>query len=326
MKTHYIIPVFIPGRACPFSCIYCNQYKITDHVKQPDSDEINKTIENYLRTFPENAVKRVGFFGGSFTGMSIKEQNMYLDVVQPYIKEGLIDEIQLSTRPDYINEDILDNLKEHHVSIVELGAQSLNKEVLRMAGRGHSVEDVERASKMINAYGFDLGLQMMIGLPGDTYETTMETAAKLVELGARNTRIYPTLVIKDTILESMYINRQYIPLTLDEATDWCKDLVVYFEEHNVLVLRVGLHPSEGLMTGEALISGPFHVSFKQLVMTKIWREKLERMIKGNKPGDDIEIHVPLDEINYAIGYGSSNRKWLKTRFKNVRFIGEYRNN
>ena len=143
MKSHYTIPIFIPQKACPFQCVYCNQYKITDHQQSLEPEEVINTIERYLTTFPEKAVKRIGFFGGSFTGMSIEEQNRYLDIVQPYIDAGKIDTIQLSTRPDYINEEILENLKKHRVSIVELGAQSLDERILAIVGRGHSVKDAE---------------------------------------------------------------------------------------------------------------------------------------------------------------------------------------
>lgn len=311
MKSHYTIPIFIPQKACPFQCVYCNQYKITDHQQSFEPEEVINTIERYLTTFPEKAVKRIGFFGGSFTGMSIEEQNSYLDIVQPYIDAGKIDTIQLSTRPDYINEEILENLKKHRVSIVELGAQSLDERILAIVGRGHSVKDVEEASKMINGYGFELGLQMMIGLPGDTREGALRTAHKIIELGAKNTRIYPTLVIKDTVLERMYNDGEYTPLSLEEAVEWCSELMRLFEENNVKILRVGLHPSEGLMNRSSLIAGPFHVSFRELVMTRIWHDRLVKIFAGRNGDEKIVIDVPRDEMRYVIGYGSANRKLLK---------------
>ncbi|MBO4744939.1 MAG: radical SAM protein [Bacteroidales bacterium] len=311
MKSHYTIPIFIPQKACPFQCVYCNQYKITDHQQSLEPEEVINTIERYLTTFPEKAVKRIGFFGGSFTGMSIEEQNRYLDIVQPYIDAGKIDTIQLSTRPDYINEEILENLKKHRVSIVELGAQSLDERILAIVGRGHSVKDVEEASKMINGYGFELGLQMMIGLPGDTREGALRTAHKIIELGAKNTRIYPTLVIKDTVLERMYNDGEYTPLSLEEAVEWCSELMQLFEANNVKILRMGLHPSEGLMNHSSLIAGPFHVSFRELVMTRIWHDRLVKIFAGRNGDEQIVIEVPKDEMRYVIGYGSANRKLLK---------------
>ncbi len=318
MKTHYTIPIFIPEKACPFRCVYCNQYSITNKTCAATVSEVKSTIDTYLTTFPKEAIKRVGFFGGSFTGMSIEEQNTYLDVVQPYMDDGLIHQIQLSTRPDYIDKEVLDNLKSHRVTIIELGAQSLDDNVLKLSGRGHTVEDVEVASKLINDYGFDLGLQMMIGLPGDNYHLSMSTADKIIALKAKYTRIYPTLVIKDSDLELQYRRGEYAPLSLEQAVEWSKDLMLKFEAAGVNILRVGLHPSEGLIDGTSLVAGPFHVSFKELVLTRIWRERIDKMVEGKSPDDEIVIEVSPSEINYAVGYGSANKNHFLVKYPKIK--------
>lgn len=252
--------------------------------------------------------------------MPIAEQSAYLQTVYPYIERGDIDEIQLSTRPDYIDEAILDNLKRYGVGTIELGAQSLNEEVLRHSGRGHSVEDVERASRSIRAYGFRLGLQMMIGLPHDSRERTIETAQKIVNYGADVTRIYPTLVIKETYLEKLYLQKQYTPLTLTEAIDHTIAAMEIFEAAGVTILRIGLHPTRGLISGCELVAGPFHVSFKELVMTERWRRKLLPLVECNDK--EITITVPRSELNAAIGYEGSNKRWLLQHFEKVHFIAK----
>jgi len=287
-------------------------------MQSPSVDETKETIEKYLKTFPERGIKRIGFFGGSFTGMSIEEQNQYLNTVLPYIELGRIESIMLSTRPDYISEEILNNLKRYKVETIELGVQSLDEEVLLKSGRGHSVADVKNSAVLILKKGFKLGLQMMIGLPGDNFEKSMKTAQGIIDLGAHCTRIYPTLVIKDTLLETIYQSGEYIPLSLEQAVEWCKHLMKLFDKNNVTILRMGLHPSEGLLTGNSLIAGPFHVSFKELVLSALWEELLDEKLAG-KYGEKLIIEVPSKSINAATGYKSSNKKYLLERFNFVSF-------
>ena len=321
MKTHYVIPIFIPESACPFRCTYCNQYNITEKATSPNPDEVASFISKYLETIPyqnPEVVVKVAFFGGNFTGLPISEQEAYLKVVQNFIDNKSIQTIQLSTRPDYISDPILQLLKKYRVSLIELGAQSLDAEVLKCTKRGHTVQDVEKSAQMIRQYGFELGLQMMIGLPGDTFDKSLATAQKIVDLGAKYSRIYPTLVIKDTDLEQEYKNGNYIPLTLEQAVDWCAQIVPIFEQNGVQILRLGLHPSEGLIHHETLIAGPFHVSFKELVLTALWREKLQQLSQNNLT-DTFELEVPKAEINYAIGYESRNKLWLERKYKKVIF-------
>ncbi len=322
MLKHYTIPIFIPELACPFQCVFCNQKKISGQTHDPSGDEIIETIENHLRTFKaRHKYVEVGFFGGSFTGISIDEQKRYLKYVQPYIRLEHVQSIRLSTRPDYISEEILRMLRKYNVTTIELGAQSFDDEVLRKTKRGHNSQHIVKAASLIKKYGFNLGLQMMIGLPGDTLEKSIATANKIIEIGAVNTRIYPAVVIKDTQMHKWYEQGKYKPLDLDEAVNWTKQLLPLFEKAGVNILRVGLHPSEGLVSGEDLIDGPFHPSFKELVITHIWRDLLKPVINSNNT-KNIEIHVPLNEINYAIGHKSANKIMLLNKFEKVKFVGD----
>lgn len=314
---HRVIPIFIPQKACPFRCAYCNQFAIAgqDHILSPE--EVDGIIQQHLATIPNGSHIRIAFFGGSFTGMSIEEQNQYLDIAFPYVQNGTVEGIQLSTRPDYITPEILDNLRCHGVTLIELGAQSLDDEVLQAAHRGHTVQQVQEASAMIRQHGFELGLQMMIGLPGDTKAKAMRTAQLIADFGATCTRIYPTLVVPHTRLATDYAEGRYQPLSLEEAVDWCKDLYLFFQEKNITVLRMGLHPSEGLLSGSGYIAGPFHVSFKELVMSAIWHDRILKQLQGN-PQAEANITVPAGEINYAVGYGGCNRQ----KFPKVSFLIE----
>lgn len=311
---HRVIPIFIPQKACPFRCAYCNQFAIAgqDHILSPE--EVDGIIQQHLATIPNGSHIRIAFFGGSFTGMSIEEQNQYLDIAFPYVQNGTVEGIQLSTRPDYITPEILENLRRHGVTLIELGAQSLDDEVLQAAHRGHTVQQVQESSALIRQHGFELGLQMMIGLPGDTKEKALRTAQNIADFGATCTRIYPTLVVKDTRLATDYAEGRYQPLSLEEAVDWSKDLYLFFQERDITVLRMGLHPSEGLLSGSGYLAGPFHVSFKELVMSAIWHDRILELLHGTPQAEAI-IKVPAGEINYAVGHGGSNKKI----FPNVTF-------
>lgn len=307
MSFYRVIPVFLPMLACPHRCVYCNQYVISGQQKLPSSEEVTALVDSYLQTIPPDCHRRVAFFGGSFTCLPEPVQNRYLDAVQPYLEDGRIEGIQLSTRPDYIDNQILQNLKEKGVTLIELGAQSLDDDILRRSGRGHTVADVGNASRLIRQYGIDLGLQMMIGLPGDTKEKALHTAEQIFAFGASCTRIYPTLVVDGTALADDYRRGEYVPLSLEDAVDWCKDLYRYFQASGVTVLRMGLHPTKDLRDGERLLAGPFHVSFKELVLTALWHDRIAEQI-ACEGREDVTVMVPPVEMNYAIGYGSANRK------------------
>ena len=306
-RKHRVIPIFIPEKACPHRCVYCNQYAIAGQTCVPTPEEVRSIIDRHLSTIPEEAEKRIAFFGGSFTGMPIAEQNAYLEAVRPYWENGAVSGIQLSTRPDYITREILDGLRTRGVTLIELGAQSLDDGVLKRAGRGHTVRQVEEASALIIEYGFRLGLQMMIGLPGDTLEKSLQTARRIRELGANCTRIYPTLVVENTVLARQYRNGLYLPLSTEEAVQWAKELYRFFTESGIQVLRVGLHPSEGLLSGRDYIAGPFHVSFKELVLTALWHDRMVELERQHH-GEPFTMEVSPQEINYAVGYQSANRK------------------
>ena len=262
----------------------------------------------------------VGFFGGTFTGIPVEMQEKYLQAVQPFLASGQVQGIRLSTRPDYIDPTVLDRLRRYGVTTIELGAQSLDDGVLKRSRRGHTVRQVEGAAGLIRKAGFRLGLQMMIGLPGDTLGKALATADKIIALGADNTRIYPTLVIKDTVLHRWYEEGKYRPLSLAEAVQWAKELLLKFEQAGVRVIRLGLHPSEGLLSGEELVAGPFHPSFRELVLTEIWHDLLSPLTE-NPPGFSAGavIEVPARQLNYAIGYAGKNKKMLRSVFPEVRF-------
>ena len=244
-KSHYIIPIFVPHEGCPHNCVFCNQSSITGSDAKVDASFVDGTVQQYLKTISkENATIEISFFGGTFTAINIEKQKELLGVAKKYKDNGSIDYIRLSTRPDYINNKILENLKKYEVDIIELGIQSLNNEVLLASGRGHSPEDVANASHLIKKYGFVLGHQIMVGLPSDDFQKDIETAKKIIELSPSICRIYPALVIKNTEMEKMYFSGKYNPYTLNEAIKICKIIYGMFRANNINVIRIGLQPTE----------------------------------------------------------------------------------
>jgi len=272
-KTHYTIPFFIPFRGCPNICVFCDQNRITGQ-EVSEEENIPQKIEKYLSTMPASGARiEVGFFGGSFTGLPLAEQERLLEQVRPFREAGRVHGVRLSTRPDLIDGTKLDLLKGLGVSRIELGVQSMSDEVLKAAKRGHTAGDTETASGLILGSGIALGHQIMVGLPGSGMEEEIYTARRVKELGADEVRIYPVIVIRGTELADMWVMNRYKPLTLEEAIDRSARLILYFDANNVKVIRCGLHPSEGLISGEEYLAGPFHPAFGQKARERAYGDK-----------------------------------------------------
>lgn len=331
---HYNIPIFLPELACPYRCVYCNQFSITGKQHLPDIQDVKNIIEKYLSTFPtEKRFVEVAFFGGNFTGLPEKMQDDFLKIVQPYLENGLVDGIRCSTRPDYIDEKRVRILKNLGMRNIELGAQTTNDQILLKCGRGHTFKDIENASQIINNEGITLGLQMMLGLPYDSFEDDLQTARDIVRLGAKETRIYPCIVVKDTELERLYRERKYVPLSIEDAVKQSATLYEFFSNNGVKVLRIGLHTSEDL-DNQAYVAGPYHANFAEMVFSKIWRNKIENAIEiaeksqcfhsddltVKKTGkSSVVIEVAENQIPHAIGYKGENKKRLETIYKSVNY-------
>jgi histone acetyltransferase (RNA polymerase elongator complex component) len=320
-SKHYNIPIFIPNAACPHQCIFCDQKKISGADKFPSIEQVIDTIEKHLATIRENSRIEIAFFGGNFTGISVREQENFLQAAHKYIEEGKVYGIRVSTRPDYIDEDKVSLLKQYGVTAIEIGAQSMYNDVLKLSGRGHTADDVIKASSVIKKAGISLGLQMMIGLPGDTKEKAIITAKKIAALGADTARVYPALIIKETGLEKLYLAKKYLPLSIEDAVTWSAAILQIFEEQGIDVIRIGLHPSDGLLSGDSLIAGPFHTSFRELVLTEIWRKLLERFLFVEE-NEQLTIYVNPREYNYAVGYNAFNKRMLMGKFKKIIFKKE----
>ncbi len=310
MKKQKTIPIFVPHMGCPNDCSFCNQRKITGQGTAITPDDADEMIQSALKTIPKDAFVEIGFFGGSFTGIEKSLQKQFLQVAHEYIKQGLVDGVRVSTRPDYIDEETVLILKRYGVTTIELGAQSMDDYVLFLNHRGHSHKDTIRASEIIHKCGVALGLQMMTGLYGDTDETCLESAKKMVLLSPSCVRIYPTLVLKETHLAALYEQGVYQVQQLDEAISLCADLKQIFDDANIPVIRMGLLSSDNICPDADVVAGPYHPSFGELVQGEIYFRKLKQCIY-----EDCTIAVHPRSISAYLG----NRKQTITKFKQLGF-------
>ncbi|MCC6502238.1 MAG: radical SAM protein [Deltaproteobacteria bacterium] len=271
-----IIPIFIPFGGCAHQCVFCDQKGITGKAALPGLDEVRQTIEKYLSTWKGKGEKEAAFYGGSFTGLPLDIQNGYLECAGAFVESGKLDSLRLSTRPDYISVEIAAFLRERHVETVELGAQSMVDEVLKASGRGHTAEQTAQAVRVLKDSGMKTGLQLMPGLPGDTFDSVMLTMEEAVKLAPDFVRLYPSLVLKDTPLHRMYLEGSYKPWALDDMVEACAAAKKLFDKAGIPIIRMGLQTTDELV--ESIVAGPFHPSFRQLVEAAV--ERLEQQGKG----------------------------------------------
>lgn len=311
-KRHYNIPVFVPHVGCPHDCVFCNQKHITGAESNITADDVSGIIDEYLEYIDkDNSVVEVAFFGGSFTGIDEFLQTELMSAAYRYIVSGKVDSLRCSTRPDCITADILENCRKYGMKTIELGVQSLDSEVLMKSGRGHNRDVVFESSALIKEYGFTLGLQMMLGLPGDTYEKSIVTAKDIISIKPDFVRIYPTLVVEDTALYSMYKSGTYTPLTVDEAVILGAELTEMFEDAGIEVIRIGLQTTDNI--NESTVSGPYHSAMGELVRSEVYRRRIERNIHLAENGI-LVYPVPKGDVSKAIGHHRSNLKYFNDRY------------
>lgn len=317
MKKQYIIPIFVPHLGCPNDCIFCNQRSISGQLKDVSETDVKKIVEFYLNNLKENDIyKEIAFFGGSFTGIDIDIQKKLLETAYKYVKDGYINSIRVSTRPDYINKDILKMLKKYGVKVIELGVQTSNDYLLDRCKRNHNFEDVKKASKLIRRKGFILGHQMMVGLPESTKNDEIKTAEDLAKLKPKMVRIYPVLVIKNTQLELEYNRGEYVPLALEQAVERCKELYYFFKSKKIDVIRIGLQNTDIISSPEnkdsQVVAGPYHEAFGQLVEDAVWYDSIVNRIKNfNVKVKEVEISINPINVNNVIGHKKENINKLK---------------
>ena len=304
------ISIFVPHLGCPQQCSFCNQKTITGKQTQPTAEDVKNAVTTALKR--KGYEYEIAFFGGSFTAIDMEYMQKLLTAAAECVDGERIKGIRISTRPDYIDDEVLDLLKAHKVTAIELGAQSMDDEVLKANMRGHSAEDVENAAKLIKSHGFELGLQMMTGLYLDTDEKAVQTAKKLIALQPDTVRIYPTVVLKGTYLAELFDKELYKPQTVDDAAALCTKLLPMFEEAGIRVIRLGLHASDDIKKN--MVAGAYHESFGEIVQSRFMLNKVLAYPPGN-----YEIRVTPRSVSKLKGNQKRNAYFLMEQGYNIKY-------
>lgn len=314
-----IIPIFIPHLGCEHECVFCNQKRISGRLRPAAAQDVAREIEAGLGRCRRPA--QCAFYGGSFTAIPAPQQLELLGAAQKYLRSGELSGIRLSTRPDAIDETVLERLHLHGVSVIELGAQSMDNVVLRKSGRGHSAEDTVRAAGMVKRAGFSLVLQMMTGLPGSDEASDVESARKIISLAPDAVRIYPTVIIKDTPLYKLWRAGKYAEHTVEDAVRVCAVLLPMFERAGIPVIRLGLNPTEEL-SGGAAAGGAYHPALGELVKSRVMLNRVRRILTDTERGREILSSVPCElrlhtspsSVSQLVGQRRCNADALCTEF------------
>ena len=313
----FIIPIFIPHAGCPHQCIFCNQVLITGAKQKITTPaELHFQIRKFLKFKKENRKPvQIAFFGGNFLGLKREEFRPLLDSAAEFVRDGQVDGIRFSTRPDTVNERSMYTIKDYPVSTVEIGVQSMDDHVLALAGRGHSAADTVQAVERLKERCFSIGLQMMVGLPGEDETSALTTAQKIIDLAPDFVRIYPTLVVENSRLAGWYKNGGYVPLSLGEGVTLVKKIYLKFKKAGIDVIRMGLQASEGLEDRTTVLAGPYHPAFGHLVHSEIFLDMAKSAIESaNDLKETLSIFVNPRSISKMRGLNNSNIKRLEEQF------------
>ena len=308
-----IIPIFVPHLGCRADCVFCNQRRITGVREAVTPARVACAVEQGAAQTPAGVRRQLAFYGGSFTAIPARQQEALLAAVQPYLRDGTIASIRLSTRPDAIDAPVLDRLERYGVETIELGAQSMDDRVLTLSGRGHTAADVIRASELIKSRGFQLILQMMTGLPGDTGPESVLTARTIADLRPDGVRIYPTVILRDTPLYDLWRAGNYREHTVEDAVEVCAKIVPIFDAAGIPVIRLGLNPTEDLSGGDA-VAGAYHPALGELVRSRILLDKARNLLDGTPPGSDVILTVPKGKLSQMTGQHRRNVTLLTAEF------------
>lgn len=309
----HIIPVFVPNLGCPHACVFCNQRRISGSLTPATAEDVRRAVLQAAASTPEGAKRQLAFYGGSFTAVPADRQERLLAAAQPFLADGTLSALRVSTRPDAVDDAALVRLRRFGVETVELGAQSMDDGVLALSGRGHTAGDVTEAAKRVKAAGFKLILQMMTGLPGSDDARDLETARALAALAPDGVRIYPTVIVRDTALCELWRAGRYREHTVEDAVRVCAQLLPIFEAAGIPVIRLGLNPTEELTAGGA-VGGAYHPALGELVRARILLRQAEALLAGTEPGADIVLGIDPTRLSQLVGQHGCNRRALEERF------------
>ena len=305
-----IIPLFVPHLGCPHDCVFCDQRAISGAAEPVDAAAVVRALREAEAQFPPGA--ELAFYGGSFTAIGAEAQEELLAAAAPWLERGFRTGLRISTRPDCVDGPALDRLRRYGVKTVELGAQSMDNEVLRLSGRGHDAAATRRAAALVKAGGFGLVLQMMTGLPGSSPKKDLFTADALLGLQPEGLRVYPTVILRGTPLFALWRAGRYREHTVEEAVELCASVLERAEWAGVPVLRLGLNPSEELAARVA--AGAYHPALGELALSRLWLRRAERLLRQTPHGEDVTLGVPPGRLSQMTGQHRQNLETLRREF------------
>lgn len=321
MAGHSILPIFIPHAGCPNDCVFCNQRAISGQLSLPTPQDVFDEVTAALARLDASVAPELAFYGGSFTAIPPEAQTGYLQAVQPFLADSHLSSVRVSTRPDAIDAETLRRLSAFGVQTIELGAQSMDDAVLRLARRGHTAGDTVRAAQLIQAAGFSLILQMMVGLPGDSPASVLATGRAIAALRPDGVRIYPVAVLRGTALAELAANGAYQPLALDDATEQCAELIALFSAAGIPIIRIGLNPSESLHAD--VLAGAYHPALGELCYARWYRKRMCALAEPLMPTERLVFFVHPARLSVAAGQHRSNLAALRAQFPALKAISLY---
>jgi histone acetyltransferase (RNA polymerase elongator complex component) len=307
--------------------VFCDQKAITGHDEGMVFPELvrEKVIALLDHKGSHRGSVEVAFYGGNFLGLDEDYRKAVLDEAQALVREGKVDGIRFSTRPDPASLSHIGDLAAYAIGTIELGAQSMDDQILGLSRRGHSAEDTRRSVQILKSHGLSVGVQIMPGLPGDTTASILETGSQVATLSPDFVRIYPTVVVKGTVLEKWFHSGRYAPLTLDQAVEITKKLLLTFTKHNVTVIRMGLQASSSLLAPGHIVAGPFHPAFGHLVHSAVFRDLAVRQLEKKRGlSKKMELRVFSKDVSKLTGQNRDNLKRLAEQFnlQEIRVSGD----
>lgn len=312
MKTS-IIPIFIPHIGCPHRCVFCNQWQITGHRGVPTADDIQKAVNAYIGNIQEKRHWEIAFYGGSFTAIPTTLQKELLEPAQKALAAGLIQRIRCSTRPDCIDDAVMDRLEHYGVTIVELGVQSMDDAVLAKAKRGHTAAQVEKATKLLRSRGFIVGHQLMPGLPGEDWSSLKKTTAEICRLHPDIARIYPVAVLEHTELAQLYREGVYEPLTIEEGVRRAAYMKQAFIDARIQVIRTGLQATADLDDDTQVLGGAYTPAMGEMTDSLRYRKKIFAVLDAVQ-SEHITISYHRKDTSRVRGYRKQTMQAAKEKY------------
>ena len=315
-RQRMIVPIFIPHQGCPYRCVFCNQNEISGAEKEEDQTRLDSAFNTYLQSRPLDElpeIREAAFYGGTFTALPVQRQEFLLSSVQCWVDRGDIQSMRLSTHPGAVDAGSLALVDKYSVETIELGVQSTDQEVLRRSGRGDTPESLERSVHLIRSKGYRLGLQLMLGLPGDSEEIFQQSVSDTLQFKPDCVRLYPALVVRGTTLYEWYKKGECIPWSLNRTVDALKMAVKRFEDVGIPVIRLGLHPEPSLLAN--IVDGPHHPALRSLVESRICFDTLSDLLTREAVlPERVTFKVSMQKISNYTGHRKENILKLKEKF------------